>query len=674
MARVPTDPGRNTLPSVPSVRIPVADGIAQGLGAIGGALTEIGVDALRRSAAAEAQKALAEVRDDWSQRQLELEEAAPLGAEGHANTVEKTFDEDAAARIEAAHPLARDWLSVRVADERSRILDRANRFETGQRLEKRKQDTLDAIELNANAVRSDPARFDDALTSAREAIENSGLTEASRAALSENAEMRVTAALVQSLNETDPLQAKALLEGGELDAFLTPEAKHALTNDNQVELRRRDAAAKALVVQAKAEIREVVDLLEAGFDPGRDRLQRLAGVARADEGLADDLGDAVELYEFQRVARELTPSDLQGWINKERGRLNAKSGVKQVEAARITMAENLLSTMNTGIRTDPLSWAARAGTHQVAPLTLVGEEADASIGQRKQDAFAVAAYYGIQPRYLTDEEAQQLSEVAEGKDLDTKLALVVAVSNGFGPATAPQVFREIAAKGAPTLAHAGGLALTGDAAAARDGLAGLQLLADKSGAPPPAGTPAYDFEALAGTAFALQPSTGGRVREFARGIYAARAARRGLAADVLDKDLWERSVQEAAGAVYLENGARMGGIVDFNGRRVVVPRDIAADQFTDVVNMLSDEDLAGAAHGDGTPLTAADLHDGFFSNPDVWLVSAGHGRYRVAVTDPALGDPEWIGVEGGTVPYVLDLRILLPALRARAGQDDGSGQ
>lgn len=664
MARIPVDPGRSSLPSVPSVRIPVADGIARGIEEIGTAISNVALESMRRDAKAEAHKILAGVRDDWSRRQLEMEQEAPLGAEGHVAAVEQAFDQDTAGRLETAPALARDWLTERINIERSRIVDRANVFEVTQRIEKRKQDTLDAIELSANAVRTDPAQFDGALLEAREVVDNAELSAETRAALRENADLRIAAARIQSLNETDPLEAKRILESDELDALLTPEAKHVLVNDNQVELRRREAARRALVAQAKGEIREVVDLLKSGFDPGPERLQRLTDAARGDEDLQDDLADAIELYEFQRGARNLTPTDLQSWINQERTRLNAKSGVEGIEAAKLQLAESLLSKMRTEFIRDPLSWAARVGTHQVAPLTLTGDGAEETMQQRKKDALAIAAYYGRPPRYLTDEEATQLAGIAEGKDLDAKLALVYSVSNGFGPNAAPQVFEEIHGKGAPTLAHAGGLALVGDQKAARDGLAGEQLLADKAVELPPASLQRETFQDMAGTAFALNPGARGRVEAFARDIYAFRAASRGLGNDKWDEDLWERSVQLAAGAVY-QDGQRFGGIVEYNGRQVVAPREIAADQFGDVINALRDEDLAGAAHGDGTPIRAEELHDGFFGDPEYWLVSIKHGKYRIAVTDPALGRPDYAGIDGGTEPYVLDLLELLPRIRAR---------
>ncbi len=659
MAEIPPTSPAGAPPSVPSPRTPAATGIGEGLAALGAVVSNVGQAAIERNATLAAQRALAEFRSETADALLESKQAAPIGAEGFAAGVLQRFDEGSSARLDSVPVIARVWLEGQMLADRGLLEGQADEFESLSRLEKNRADMQEIVTSSANAVRTDASKLEDSRFLAFDAIDSSGLSARARAIARREANQQITVAYVQGLNETDPDLASEILAGGTIDKVISPQAKNILVNNTQVELRRREATSRAAVAEARSEIRDVIKLLEDGFDPGSETLTRLGGLAAVDKGLSKDLGIALEIYEFQRTARAGTPADLQNWINGERTRLNKLKGVKPGQAARLASAEALLAKMNTGLAKDPLSWAARAGVVQIEPLALVGDGADASIAERRRDATAVAGYYGISPRYLTDEEAAQLTAQLDGMDADGQLSIAAKLA-GFGDA-APDVFEDIANKGADLFAHSAGLLLIGAAAPARDILVGAKAM-EKGLAPPPLADREAGANAARG-AFALSPSTAGIFTRAQTAIYVARAQRRGIGGEGadFDEDLWLRSAQEAAGAVFGNDGRQFGGITDdWNGWPVVVPPDIPIDDFEDVVGKITDEDLEilGATFQDGTAFTAEDLDD-------AWLVSAGHGIYRVAISDPRQGDVVWLGVAGGTRAFRFDLIALLPDLLSR---------
>ncbi len=657
-------PRRNDMARPPSpinIRIAPATGIGEGLGQFGDAVGRLAEDAQARDAQVAANRELSALRSDWADRIGEMEEAAPAGADGFQDTVLDAFDEESPRVLDRVAPAVRPWLEEKISAERLALQERAGRFEATARLEKRRMDLRDTIGLNANSVRTDPTRFEDALLQAREAVAAAGLRPDVEREVLTQSDNTIAAAYIRGLNETDPALAKQILEGGDLDKLLTPELKNTLVNDNQVELRRMDAERKARVAAARWQVRDIIDLLKRGYNPGRERLVELEGVARSDPQLADDLAAAAQLYDFQRVARGWTPTQLQDWINENQSAAHKAEGVTSAQADMLDMADSLLTSMAEGLRKDPLSWAARAGVHGISPLELVGDGAAESMAQRRTDAEEIAAYYGISPQYMTDDEAAQAASVIATLDVDGKMQLAASLAAGFGERS-NEVFGQFAEAGSDVFAHAGGLVMLGAIPAARDVFVGVQ--ARRDGIKPPAATDRISADLQFEGAFALAPQVQAAHGKAAEAIYIARAQRRGVNiedATTFDAALWERASQEAAGAVYVKGG-RYGGIETYNGWPVVVPSSIRADQFEEVIDRLTDEDLAGAKHTAGDAFTADELEDAF-------LVSAGDGLYRIALTDPADGDPIYVPDSGGTAPFVLDLVGMLDDLAGRGRRE-----
>jgi len=380
---------------------------------------------------------------------------------------------------------------------------------------------------------------------------------------------------------------------------------------------------------------------------------------------------------FQAEIRAWTPTMLQNWVNQEHTRLN-KGDVSSTEAERVDLAGKILRSMQSAIKQDPLSWAARAGVAEIKPVAYAGQDAVQSMQSRRQTALHLAEYYGTAPRLLTDEEEVQLKSKLEGASADEQVALAYSLNEGFGP-QASSVFQRISGDD-PLFAHAGGLAALGTAQAgtARDVLFGRQVLkAGNKVLPPAIDMNDWTTDEL-GAALSETPSTRGAVVEAAKAIYAATFMRRGGSADIedtyfteSDEDLWRESVQLAAGGVRDSAGEMRGGIGEWNGQNVLLPNGVRQSDLNHLLNIVEDADLValgGGVHGDGQPFTVKDFKD-------ARLVDYGHGQYMIDMSGDGV---EFIRGDGPNGYFVLDVSELGKVMMARrkgveVGALDGAG-
>lgn len=644
-----------------------AEAIAAGAAALGA----YGAEGARRDqietarrARVEAGKRSAELRGDWTAELAKAEAQAPENPEGFAEALLARFDEDAKARLEAAPEAARERLDLRISELRSDLKGKAFAFEAVG-LEKYQGLALArTVATHANTLRTDFAAWDAVAAEVEDVVAGSAVADKPSALRA--ARQTLAVAALQGLNERDPEQAEALLAGGgRFDEWLTPEQKNALVNDNQVELRRRDDVRRAEVARLREGVRddvaEIRSQLSLGLDPGDAAVKDLTGRAAAtgDARLAEQARDVALRRELQRVYQTWSPADLQNAVNARRADVAKAGQVVPGAAAEIDVMESLLGAMNAGLVKDPLSWAARAGIAEVAPVRLDGEDAVDSMKGRVKSALGVAEYYGVPPRFLTDEEATQLKTMIGGMDADGQLAVATRLAEGFGGHTAA-VLGEFA-EDAPQFAHAAGLATLGQAhvGAARDALAGRRILADgKDILPLPSDRAAWTAEVL-GAAGGMLPATRAAILDAAAAIYASRATRRGLGReDGGAEDLWKQALHEAAGGT-----ADGGGLGAWNDRRVILPPGLGQDEFEDLLEGVTDADLAAAGggaprHANGEPFTADQLQD-------ATLIDAGQGLYLVDMGES--GDALIAGERG---VFVLDLAELRRASLARRGIAD----
>lgn len=457
----------------------------------------------------------------------------------------------------------------------------------------------------------------------------------------------------------DYKSGKGLLKGQDLDFVerLSAGLEHRL----KAQAVTQATAANALDRQ----IKKIQDLGAAGYDVGDMEWKELeTAAARVDGGPA--VVDAMRKDAATFTAwRNMGPAALEQSLSQERARL-ANQGADELGARRLVAGEKLLKEMRTELGKDPLGWADRTGIAAPQPIAF---DNPATMGARVAQAEAVAQHFGVKPVYLRPEERAALAQAqaAGGQALTATLGAVVS---GFGD-RAPRVLAEISDE-APMLARAGALVAIGGSTALAEDLATTVQRRNEPGYKAPNWKAAKLNEAandVYGTAFFASPRERLATETVARAAFENRISRRGLPPDLSTSDsvdAYKRTLQEAAGATFDADGRQYGGIGirDRNGwlpwgtDKVVVPVNVRADRFDNVVDAIRDEDLARLPPGiDGKPVAARTIQKGH-------LVAVGVGRYRVAAGDPASDDPQWVTTQDGNY-FVLDLNALEGTLRTR---------
>lgn len=456
---------------------------------------------------------------------------------------------------------------------------------------------------------------------------------------------------------------KGLLKGQDLDFVerLSAGLEHRL----KAQAVDRQTAANAVDHQVK----KIQDLGAAGYDVSDAEWKTLeTAAARVDGGPAVVAAMRQDAAVFQ-AWRNMGPDALERALEQERGKL-ARGGANELAARRIAAGEKLLKEMRGELGKDPLGWAERTGVTGVAQLDL---NDPATMGTRVAQAEAVAQHYGVKPVYLRPEDRSALAsaQAAGGPAFTATLGAIVA---GFGD-RAPRVLAEISDE-APMLARAGALAAIGGSASLAEDLATTVLRRNEPGYKAPQWKAAKLNEAaneVYGSAFLASPRERLATETVARAAFENRISRRGLPADLSTSDsaeAYRRTLQEAAGATFDADGHQYGGIAKRSGNllgwrapwngsdKVVVPVNVRADRFDNVVDAIRDEDLARLPPGiDGKPVAARTVQKGH-------LVAVGVGRYRVAAGDPAGDDPQWVTTQDGSY-FILDLNALEGTLRTR---------
>ncbi|WP_428247214.1 hypothetical protein [Ferrovibrio sp.] len=247
----------------PMPRMQGDSGLARGLAAAGEQLAQTArvmeheaEQQAQKAAQVEAARIYSEARVATHQSLLDAQRDAPADGAGFVEGRRQALTADLKQRLEGASERARPLVAVRFADLEADYLEKAQGFAAGLNLARQSEDLARVMNLSANRVRVAPGEVVDALATAEEAIDGSSLSPAAKEKAKKLYGDAIARAALQGLNEQDPAQAQQWLREGFLDRHLTPDAKHALVNDNEGELRRRDAQAKAEAAQRRAEERQ----------------------------------------------------------------------------------------------------------------------------------------------------------------------------------------------------------------------------------------------------------------------------------------------------------------------------------------------------------------------------------------------------------------------------------
>ena len=270
----------------------------------------------------------------------------------------------------------------------------------------------------------------------------------------------------------------------------------------------------------------------------------------------------------------MNPVELQDAVNQ----MNSQ-GVEGMGGAGLDTTEEIelrdaavtmLNTMNTELAKDPLTYGIRTGIIDFEPIDFFAdpdtfrEQVNGRIGS----ALAVSARYGIEPTFLTDEEAKNMMDVLEDGMSVKKWHYFPGLYSAFGQTHVGDVFAQIADKDRD-MGHVAGLIQLGRHQIAAEALAGMQLRQDGFKAPEftPTNTDQVFNEEVANAAV-LQPDAITTGKEIAKNIYAKRAQR--MALDAFNEDVWRESIQMAFG-----QQMGLGGIQTVFDQKVMLPGDVA---------------------------------------------------------------------------------------------------
>lgn len=536
-------------------------------------------------------------------------------------------------------------------------------------------ESIDGMAKHAKRIKSaadeaggDPAKFLKAITEADRAALQSDFPTAIRTGVygKRGHDNRVDGRLRMALNTEGVGTAKEWIKR----SFSGP-YQHLSPDDRISLIREAKTAWKQEIAEARNNVAEFENAAEKGYSPPAERLEALRGkVARLrDQETLQSFRQAEAMLEWQKVARQARPEELDAFIRKENERLSA-GGATPHDIKRVELADKLLTNMRQELKQDALGWAERVGLTKIAPIDFTSPEAaQASLTARTTQVDDVAKHYGIKPRYLRPDEAEAFkTAISEGGDQTLAVASAIASAGG---SRAPAIIGEVFKDSPSAAAMIGGLvAETGTIApAARDAADAMMLKKEKDFKPLTA--PSQELRRRAvevlGSAFSGLPKTESAAVAAADLVYETRARRAGLTE--FDYSVWQQGLREVIGERAV-GGKTYGGIVDadpsvWGNRKIVIPANISQDDWRLVVDSLKPEDLTASGLGlpagaDGKPVPISRVKGAI-------LVQTGDGRYALSLGDPNTpGEERWIVMaDAPSQPFELDFAKLKPIMQKR---------
>ncbi len=414
------------------------------------------------------------------------------------------------------------------------------------------------------------------------------------------------------------------------------------------------AAQEAAELEAERLLADVTTALDAGAPPGVVVTPLGQAFAKAQQA-----GDARLADQVQRVAdRTLAQIQASGLPAAEAEALAVevrRASASTFNPLSFVLAEELeraVQANEKGLAEDPLAWSVqreglRGGTLPAPPPI---DWRGAGLAQRIQDrralASALAQQEGLAEGRILPFYTQELTELTRGM-ADASPEQQVAVLrqlSALSPAQQQAVSERIAtdSAGGPILAAATALS-SGDPA---DRVVALQILKGaKIRTDDPKITPRGEDLQLAandyfGGALVAMPAAQPALLDAALAVYAAKAAAVGDRSGEIDED-----------RLYAALGEVTGGVIAFNGRRIVAPWRGADDGDVEAaLGRLTPAAVGGPIRTrDGSIMPLGELAE------EATLVSVGQGRFEVLVGGYQVVDPRAPGR-----PLVLDLAAMRP--------------
>ncbi len=427
------------------------------------------------------------------------------------------------------------------------------------------------------------------------------------------------------------------------------------------------AAAQPKIDILNASIKSFQALTNAGLEvPPEDFADLAESIGNLPDVLTQDLKTDFELLtldsDFVNKVRESTPLEISEYITSLK-----KNGVQSDELRNLTLAEKMLSNMQSELSKDPLTFAMGRGLNDLDnnPITLKnldigGESADfaASIKERVNYANIVGSRYNIEPKFFTEQEKNLLVENLRTADRSGKMYLLGGIVKGGG-LVAPDMLAEIS-KSSPEFAGIGALVMEGNMTVANSALAGSEALAGgvKTIDFTPNNTQAT-FSGLTSVALRYLPSTVGVTRTVADAIYADIAGRE----TVFSETLWTRAINESLGAS-VRGDVDFGGIQKVRGQLTLVPPNLNDDIIEAALKNITPKTLMLASEGQVVNADLVEKISGrgmFASDSKYTIVSRGGDLFGITLGDAAKEKPLF-ATDVNNEAILFDMQKLIEAI------------
>ncbi len=408
-----------------------------------------------------------------------------------------------------------------------------------------------------------------------------------------------------------------------------------------------------------------------GFTVPAEELAQLRILAERAPGGAALIDRAERRIGVTRSLRGRPPEDIDLALNLVRQRQARTGGSSEAEADTVRYLEELRDETRKAIATDQLGHVQKQGLVQVVPIDPMADDRsfEAQIAARTALGRSIGQGLNRPPQFLQPDDVNRLRTELK-KDPDRALGLIRGIVRGAGR-DAPAILAELG-EGAPELAVAGQLVAAGTPGqrdTARDLLEGYRIKAIPGARLPQPRREDVDKirSEVVGRAYAELPESRARLDVAATAIWQARVSRFNVEPGSADaQEELRRAYEQAAGQATVQK-TRYGGVGTVqggwlsSGAKVLVPQEVRADRFMDVIGALTEADLA--ALGPNRPQAPDGTVFGPRALARAFPVRVGTG-YRFSSTNPERDPPKFIPRADGQ-PFTLDLDPLLPTLRGR---------
>ncbi len=458
-----------------------------------------------------------------------------------------------------------------------------------QRAEKTVTDFQAARDFGANRVRrlQDPRDYLEEVDLAHQNIDALSLPDGAKEKLRRETDQTYAVSFLRGRIEDSPEVAKALIAAGTFDEVLEPNQVEALLNNADVEIRSREVAARSAATMQSSALKDEVSLAIKQVSDGHEvddaalaELEQRAVAADLPEARRYDLRDARVANQVNREFRGASP----GEIGEEINRLDAQRAQQGADAdPALTLRRNHLEKLREARRQeidqDQLGWAAKNGI--AAPELDLMAPTRPAMDARIRAVEAAAGSAGLQPRYLTEDEATELREQALGGKTGFTTALSLAWKFGREGGRAASAARQIM-PGDEQFAYMVNLPLEtwGVVWNGRERLKQQPNLIKEARAKDPEAENAYlrQEDQLTRALAGLDQRQQGAIRETVRYLQAGFLANGN---GELTPELTWRAINQAVGAAGVPGPTMKGGIARWGSSESVylVPRNMTATQF-----------------------------------------------------------------------------------------------